>query len=96
MTKRRIPGVGLRVRHVLTTCHAQGLLPISITIKWGCAQNRHAVRLCVYLRMSSGEGIEFYCVGGLDWSYGAVKLGQEASNCRLYESSYSLSCHTRW
>jgi hypothetical protein len=39
MTKRRIPGVELRVHHVLPRVAHKSF--IMIVINWGCARNRH-------------------------------------------------------
>jgi hypothetical protein len=44
-TKRRIPGIGLRVHHVLPRGpHSTSII---IIINWRCAKNRHEVGLCV-------------------------------------------------
>jgi hypothetical protein len=50
-TKRCIPGVDLRVRHVLPRGpHNTSIIIVS---NWSCAKNRHEVRLCVYVCVSS-------------------------------------------
>jgi hypothetical protein len=44
-TKQRIPGVELRLHHVLPRCpHRTSII---IIIIWRCAKNRHEVGLCV-------------------------------------------------
>jgi hypothetical protein len=53
MTKRRIPGVVLRVNYVLPRVPHNA--PVIIIITWGCARNRHEVRLFVCIFMGDAS-----------------------------------------
>jgi hypothetical protein len=63
MTKRRIPRANLCVYHVLP--HVLHNAPINKIINWGCAWNRHEVRLCVCVRIFIGDTSpqHFFTVG---------------------------------
>ena len=88
MTKRRIPGVDLRVHHVLPRVPHNA--PI-IIISWSCTRNRHEVRLCVCIFIGDAYPQKYFqCRNQRTFSEQSVHIQGRNSQCTFREQSVHI------